>query len=403
MEQLIDEKYNLITRGLQEKIDDELVVKKILAVRPLKIYWGTAPTGLIHLGYFVPMLKIADFLNAGCEVTILIADLHAVLDNMKSTFEQIEARTEYYIIMIKTILESLNVDISKLKFVKGTDYQLSKEYTLDMYKAHTLISVNEAKHAGAEVVKQSTNPKMTGLLYPTLQGLDEQYLDVDAEFGGVDQRKIFGHALDVMPKLGYRKRFYYMNQMVPGLRFEKSVKSIKSEDKKISREHLMNLINSDLDDDSLVKNITEHLESIKTVESIAKMSSSSLDSKIDLLDGKNKLKSKIGKAYCCPGDVDDNCLLIMLEKIIFPVLKYKGDNFIINRKIEYGGPIIYTEFMEVKNDFASHVINQKNEPEYKLHPGDFKLGIIESLDTILQPIRTVFQTKEMQQLLKKAY
>ena len=191
--------------------------------------------------------------------------------------------------------------------------------------------------------------------------------------------------------------------MVPGLRFEKSVKSIKSEDKKISREHLMNLINSDLDDDSLVKNITEHLESIKTVESIAKMSSSSLDSKIDLLDGKNKLKSKIGKAYCCPGDVDDNCLLIMLEKIIFPVLKYKGDNFIINRKIEYGGPIIYTEFMEVKNDFASHVINQKNEPEYKLHPGDFKLGIIESLDTILQPIRTVFQTKEMQQLLKKAY
>jgi len=403
MEQLIDEKYNLITRGLQEKIDDELVVKKILAVRPLKIYWGTAPTGLIHLGYFVPMLKIADFLNAGCEVTILIADLHAVLDNMKSTFEQIEARTEYYIIMIKTILESLNVDISKLKFVKGTDYQLSKEYTLDMYKAHTLISVNEAKHAGAEVVKQSTNPKMTGLLYPTLQGLDEQYLDVDAEFGGVDQRKIFGHALDVMPKLGYRKRFYYMNQMVPGLRFEKSVKSIKSEDKKISREHLMNLINSDLDDDSLVKNITEHLESIKTVESIAKMSSSSLDSKIDLLDGKNKLKSKIGKAYCCPGDVDDNCLLIMLEKIIFPVLKYKGDNFIINRKIEYGGPIIYTEFMEVKNDFASHVINQKNEPEYKLHPGDFKLGIIESLDTILQPIRTVFQTKEMQQLLKRAY
>src|SRR5208282_182087 len=173
MELTINEKYNLITRNLQESIIDETIVKKILAVRPFKIYWGTAPTGEIHIGYFVPMLKIIDFLLAGCEVTILIADLHAVLDNMKSTFQQVEYRTQYYTIMIKTILESLNVDVGRLKFIKGTDFQLTKEYTFHMYKAHTLITVNDAKHAGAEVVKQSDNPKLTGLMYPTLQALDE--------------------------------------------------------------------------------------------------------------------------------------------------------------------------------------------------------------------------------------
>lgn len=62
-----DQKYNLITRNLQEVLGaDEM--KKILAERDLKMYWGTAPTGRPHIGYFVPMTKIADFLSAGVEV-----------------------------------------------------------------------------------------------------------------------------------------------------------------------------------------------------------------------------------------------------------------------------------------------------------------------------------------------
>ena len=32
------------------------------------------------------------------------------------------------------------------------------------------------------------------MFYLTLQALDEEYLDVDAQFGGVDQRKIFTFA-----------------------------------------------------------------------------------------------------------------------------------------------------------------------------------------------------------------
>ena len=50
-----------------------------------KVYWGTAPTGQIHVGYLVPLLLICQLLDADLEVTILLADLHAMLDNMKST------------------------------------------------------------------------------------------------------------------------------------------------------------------------------------------------------------------------------------------------------------------------------------------------------------------------------
>ena len=60
-----------------------------------------------------------------------------------------------------------------------------------MYRAAAETSVRDARRAGAEVVKQVANPLVAGLLYPLLQALDEQYLAVDAQFGGLDQRKIF--------------------------------------------------------------------------------------------------------------------------------------------------------------------------------------------------------------------
>lgn len=60
------------------------------------------------------------------QVTILFADLHAYLDNMKAPWELLELRVQYYEQVIKAMLESIGVPLDKLKFVKGTDYQLSR-------------------------------------------------------------------------------------------------------------------------------------------------------------------------------------------------------------------------------------------------------------------------------------
>ena len=50
-----------------------------------------------------------------------------------------------------------------------------------------MVTEHDARKAGAEVVKQVQHPLLSGLLYPGLQALDEQYLGCDAQFGGVDQ------------------------------------------------------------------------------------------------------------------------------------------------------------------------------------------------------------------------
>ncbi len=85
---------------MQEVLGDDLI-DEVMAKRDLKVYWGTATTGKPHIAYFVPMSKIADFLNAGCEVTILFADLHASLDNMKAPWDLVQLRVRYYEEVIK--------------------------------------------------------------------------------------------------------------------------------------------------------------------------------------------------------------------------------------------------------------------------------------------------------------
>jgi tyrosyl-tRNA synthetase len=351
----VDEKYELITRNLQEMIGSEDEIKMILKERPLKLYWGTAPTGKIHIGYFIQLLKIADYLKAGCQVTILFADLHAFLDNMKSSLEQLEYRTAYYETMIKEVLCSLGIDISKLTFMKGSDYQLKPEYVMDIFKLMSLTSYNDSRHSGADVVKQTDNPKLNGLVYPLLQVLDEHYLDVDAETSGIDQRKIFMYGRKFMPKIGYRKRFYFMTPMVSGLRFEKEY------------------------------NTSEIQET--------KMSASNLDSKIDLLDTQNQIKKKINASYCLSGDTIDNSPLLILEKVIFPVLNYLNRTFIIDRSEKWGGPLEYDTINKVKEAFESK----------ELHPGDLKQGISDNLNQILEPLRSSFESEKNRHMILMSY
>ena len=62
------------------------------------------------------------------------------------------------------MLESIGVPLDKLTFVKGTDYQLSREYTLDVYKLTSLVTEHDAKKAGAEVVKQVDHPLISGYI-----------------------------------------------------------------------------------------------------------------------------------------------------------------------------------------------------------------------------------------------
>lgn len=51
------------------------------------------------------------------QVTVLLADLHAYLDNMKAPWNLLVYRTLYYESMIKAMLTSIGVSLERLKYV----------------------------------------------------------------------------------------------------------------------------------------------------------------------------------------------------------------------------------------------------------------------------------------------
>lgn len=118
-------------------------------------------------------------------MTILLADIHAFLDNLKAPIEIVNHRADYYKLTITAILEAVGVKTEQLKFVLGSSYQKGAEYIMDVYRLSSVVSEHDARRAGSETVKQSNNAPLSGLLYPILQILDEQYLDVDVQFGGM--------------------------------------------------------------------------------------------------------------------------------------------------------------------------------------------------------------------------
>ena len=340
-----NQKFNLIVDGLQEVLG-EIELINILQTRNLKLYWGTATTGRPHIGYLMPLIKLCHFLKADCEVTILFANIHAYLDAMKSTWEQLEYRSQYYEELIKQVLLVLGAPLDKLKFVRGSEFQLSPEYTINVYKIMSKISLHDAKKAGAEVVKQSSNPKMSSLLYPGLQALDEEFLKVDAQFGGIDQRKIFMLAEKYMPQLSYRKRIHLMNPMIK----------------------------------SFSNNGQE------------KMSCSDINSKIDFLSTEKQIKKKINKTFCEEGNIEGG-FIQFVELVVFPILKLKSENLVINRSEEYGGKVIYNHYKILEGDLISK----------ELHPGDLKKGISDFLINLLGPVRTYFETDDMKHVIEMAY
>lgn len=333
-----EEKYELITRNLQEVIGDEELKVLLKSEKEVVIYWGTMPTGSISIAYFFPMMKVADFLKAGLRVKILLADLHAALDSV--AWGVLEKRYKYYERAIVLILETLGVDLKKLEFVKGSELQLNRNYFHDLLKLSTFTTLNEAKHSAAEVVKFGDNPKLSGCIYPLMQALDEEYLKVNAQFGGMDQRKIMVYAREYLPKIGYRPRIELINPIIRGLVGEKMSSSIES-------------------------------------------------SKIDLLDDEESVRKKINKADCVEGD-PKNGLMALLQYLFFVLKADKNEKFKVERPTKFGGNVEYSSYSEAEKEFI----------EKKLHPMDLKIAIAKEINLLLIKFR---EDKKVHELHSLAY
>ena len=335
----INEKLRLIKRNTEEIVTEDELKKLLKKKKKPSVYLGWSITGKTHIGYYVPVIKLADFLKAGFKVKLLLADMHGALDNCP--WDVLSKRYEYYARTIPLMFKSIGADIKNFEIVKGSDFQLKKDYCFDILKMSTFVSINDCRRAASEVVKFGANPKLSGLIYPIMQSLDEVYLGVDIQYGGVDQRKILMFARENLPKVGYERHIEIMTPLLPGL-------------------------------------------------GGGKMSASDEKSKVDLLDSEKVVYDKFGKAFCPAGEIEDNGVLSFIKHVLFVLKEDKGEEFVVERDEKFGGNISYKNYNDLEKDFVNK----------KLHPFDLKKAVARDVNNLLDVVRKGFGDKK---LIKEAY
>ena len=335
------ERRRLVGRNTAEVVTDE-ELDGLLADDDPTVYIGYAPTGEMHIGHFTTIRKLADFLRADLDVTVLIADLHAHLDDEKSPFDLLDARSAYYREAIEGMVAAAGADPEKIEFVRGREFELDPEYSLDLLRMAADTTISRVQRAGSEVVRRAENPNLGGLLYPLMQTLDVEALDADIAYGGIDQRGI------------------YM----------------------LSRE-----LFGDRDEEPPVCVFAPLLSGL----SGGKMSASDEGSKVNLTDDPDTVAEKLQGAYCPQGEVENNGVLEYLEYLVFPILDERGESFEIERPEEYGGDLVYERYDDLEADFVSE----------ELHPQDLKNAAGGYVSSVIDPIRGRFADRP--DLLAEAY
>ncbi|MGP8337453.1 MAG: tyrosine--tRNA ligase [Methanosarcinaceae archaeon] len=298
------DRLNFIKRNVQEIVTEEGLDDLVISKEHPTAYVGYEPSGKIHMGHVLTVNKLIDLQKAGFEITVLLADLHAYL-NQKGTLDEVRKTADYN----KRCFIALGLDREKTNFVYGSDFQLVSDYMLNVLKLTRATSLNRAKRSMDEVGRKMDDPKVSQMVYPIMQAVDIAMLGVDVSVGGIDQRKIHMLAREELPKLGYKAPICIHTPILLGL-------------------------------------------------DGTKMSSSS-ENYISVDDTEKSIKKKLNKAFCTAGEVKDNPVIDLFRYHIFP----RYDEIIFERPDKYGGDMTFYSQQELENSFTSgnlHPMDLKN-------------------------------------------
>ncbi|MGM0771570.1 MAG: tyrosine--tRNA ligase [Halobacteriota archaeon] len=298
------EKIDLIKRNVQEIVTEEELTKLLESKEHPSAYTGYEPSGKIHMGHVLTVNKLMDLQKAGFEITVLLADVHAYM-NQKGTMEEVRKIADYN----KECFLALGLDRDKTNFVYGSDFQLSPEYMLNVLKLTQSTSLNRAKRSMDEVGRKMEDPKVSQMVYPIMQAIDIALLGVDVAVGGIDQRKIHMLAREGLPGLGFKAPLCIHTPILIGL-------------------------------------------------DGTKMSSSS-ENYISVDDDAASIKKKLKKAFCTAGVVEDNPVMALFRYHIMP----RYDEIVFERPEKFGGDLVcksYEELEAVFSDETLHPMDLKN-------------------------------------------
>nr|ALP32192.1 aminoacyl tRNA synthetase [synthetic construct] len=288
------DEFEMIKRNTSEIISEE-ELREVLKKDEKSALIGFEPSGKIHLGHYLQIKKMIDLQNAGFDIIIVLADLHAYL-NQKGELDEIRKIGDYN----KKVFEAMGL---KAKYVYGSEFQLDKDYTLNVYRLALKTTLKRARRSMELIAREDENPKVAEVIYPIMQVNGCHYRGVDVDVGGMEQRKIHMLARELLPK----KVVCIHNPVLTGLDGEGKMSSSKG-----------NFIAVD--------------------------------------DSPEEIRAKIKKAYCPAGVVEGNPIMEIAKYFLeYPLT--------IKRPEKFGGDLTVNSYEELESLFKNkelHPMRLKN-------------------------------------------
>ncbi|MCO8242807.1 MULTISPECIES: tyrosine--tRNA ligase [unclassified Haladaptatus] len=322
--------YELISRNAEELVTEEEVRELAADPEGKRAYVGYEPSGVLHIGHMLTANKLIDLQEAGFEVVILLADVHAYL-NDKGTFEEIQETAD----KMKEQFIAYGLDEENTEFRFGSEFQMDDDYVLDLHSLELETTLNRASRAMAEI-QSGDSTKVSQAVYPLMQSLDIEYLDLDLAIGGMEQRKVHMLARDTLPSIGYD---------APTCLHTPLIAELSSGEGKMSSS----------------KGVTISME-----------------------DSTEDIEEKVNGAFCPPtrdpeGDLE-NPVLQIFEYHVFP----RFEQVVVERPDKYGGNLEYDDYDSLEDDLESG----------ELHPADAKGALATYLDELIAPGREKIRQAE---------
>jgi tyrosyl-tRNA synthetase len=365
-----EKRFELIKRNTAEILGEDELKEMLKKGNKLKHYIGFEISGKIHLGTgLMCMLKVKDFMNAGMDCSIFLADWHSWINDKLGGNPEIikKVAVGYFKEGMKASLKCVGGDPQKLKFVLGSDLY----HNNDLYWT-TVIDISKNTSLARMMRSITILGRREGdavdfakLIYPPMQVADIFIQGINVPHAGLDQRKAQVIARDVAMKLSFCPILDNKgNQIKPTAVHHHLILGLgKPPVWPVPKEQLQELWSS------------------------LKMSKSKPDTCIFIHDSENEIKRKIDKAFCPAKEIEFNPILDWVKNLIFPI----NGRLEIKRDKKFGGDITYTSYCELEKDFA----------EEKLHPMDLKNAVAEDLIKILEPAREHFSKGAPKKMLEE--
>jgi tyrosyl-tRNA synthetase len=346
----ITEKVELVERPpTEEVVTHEELMELFKTNSSPKHYIGLEISGFLHLGSLISTgFKINDFVKAGVNCTIFLADWHTMInDKLGGDWDTITKVSKYYENAFKLVCPGANI-------VLGSDlYDSRKEYWKEFMKFTKHMSLKRTMRTLTIMGRSEEESKidLAKLLYPPMQAVDIHSLDLDIVHAGMDQRKIHMLVREIFPKMNWKVPVAVHHKLLPGLS-----KPVDSENS----------------------------------QSLGKMSKSDPNSGIFIHNTDDEIRKKINKAWCEEANIQNNPLLEISKNVIL----HEFDEMKVERPGKFGGDVNYTDYSQLESDFATK----------KLHPTDLKQTVGNHLVKVIAPIRDNLNlSDELFDAIKKSF